>query len=305
MENLWKDAFQIVSSYFQQDLPDTVLQVFRSAHCPPPSTDPMQHDPAWKGLESTKEFNHYVPLPQTNSSHAKHMRIAVVLARLAQAVDRYLFDPTYVLGADSGLRDTFLALAVEDNRRESYCRAVLLSIPIDKDDIAKRINSVIAEVVPPIRDLLADAAEQFEVDINKFAVNAYRTWSTMQRTTKRFESTFDISCEEAASWEPIQFSETSTVELPKDVEAGLDDALIIILPCLCLVVQGEEPRAVMKGRLLRRSQSILAAQELQASSSLLPSWRSTTTRHKAQRSRTLSSSVDRPFLGQVSASSEQ
>lgn len=305
MESLWQNASQLVTQYFQQDLPDAILQVRHQQLRHHLWTNLMQHGSAWKRLRSTEELDHHVPLPQTNSVHAKQMRIAVVLAHLARAVDKYLFDPTYILGAESGLREVFLDQAVRDYKRESFCRAILLSMPLDEQDIEDRIESVVEEVVPPVEDLLSDAAEQFGADVAEFAMKAYQVWRIMQRTTKRFEPKFNVALGNATSCDSIQFSETLIVEPPEAVQGGTDEALITILPRLYLIEEGKEPRALMNGTVLRRSQSMLAAQELEASSPLLPSRRSATTRHKAQRSWTMSSSVDRPFLGQGAASSAQ
>ncbi|KAJ0413001.1 hypothetical protein BJY00DRAFT_322747 [Aspergillus carlsbadensis] len=95
--------------------------------------------------QSNFAVEHHVPLPQSNSPAAKQMRLAIFLAILAREVDKQIFQPTYIVPEDAGIREVFANLAASDNEKESFCRSILLSINPDAQNttLQSRVQAVI------------------------------------------------------------------------------------------------------------------------------------------------------------------
>ena len=119
---------------------------------------------SWKKLKENEILQHRIPLPSTNTSAAKHMRIATILAILARSIDNHIFQPTYLLEEDSGIRELLLREAVSCSKRESFCRALLgKMLPDEQADAAReRAKRVAADVMLEVQDLLPpDDAESY------------------------------------------------------------------------------------------------------------------------------------------------
>jgi hypothetical protein len=56
------------------------------------------------------------------------MRLAIFLAILAREVDKQIFQPTYLLPEDAGIREVLTNLGASDSEKESFCWSILLSI---------------------------------------------------------------------------------------------------------------------------------------------------------------------------------
>jgi hypothetical protein len=80
----------------------------------------------WSGFKDEEKLGGKIPIPQSNTVDAKNMRVAAILAILARSVDRNIFQPTYHLDFNSGLRELFVQQAAKNSKRESCCRAFLL-----------------------------------------------------------------------------------------------------------------------------------------------------------------------------------
>src|ERR1700761_7601698 len=79
----------------------------------------------WDCLKQSHYRDLVLPIPQSNSEAAKQMRCAVIMAIVARTIDAHIFQPTYLLSPNSGIRPLLTRLAQEDSRRESALRALI------------------------------------------------------------------------------------------------------------------------------------------------------------------------------------
>src|SRR5258708_4230115 len=103
-------------------------------------------------------MTHQVPLPQSNSDAAKQMRFAVFLAILARELDEHIFQPSYLSTEDNSIREVLVGLAMTEPKRESFCRALLLSLDPEgqamnlderKKTVVRNVGSCLLELLSP------------------------------------------------------------------------------------------------------------------------------------------------------------
>ncbi|GME46725.1 hypothetical protein GTA08_BOTSDO11869 [Neofusicoccum parvum] len=190
LDELWRSAHDLISAYFRKDLPKEILS----------------NTYAWTELKKPLDFSHSIPLPQSNSPCAKSMRIAVILAVLARLIDKYLFQPSYILSEESGLREILIRQAIENSRREAFTRGIFLATFEDEQaEIADElVTRIIKELMHHIHDLLPPPqVESFKARLEHIIQNARDIWWKTQRLRQRLEPDFQV---EDYGWEqPIQF----------------------------------------------------------------------------------------------------
>ncbi|KAF2103310.1 hypothetical protein NA57DRAFT_72286 [Rhizodiscina lignyota] len=248
MNALWANTFNLVATYFKENLPN----------------DCLKKASAWELLQDPDIFNHRVPLPRTNSAPAKQMRIAVILAIIARLLDKHIFYLTHELEEHSGIRTTLLQIAVDHSAKESFVRSVLLSLsPEDEEATTERINTFREQVMAYVEELLGtSAAATFNSELEKIARSAYETWDAVRTTTERYEPTFDADIEQF-EWNTLDLDAAVPNENTRRaaISGGRDDELLIVLPQFYVVKNNKPPQLIADGTVLRRSQSLAAAQE--------------------------------------------
>lgn len=134
------------------------------------------------------------------------MRIAVILAILARLIDKYLFQPSYILHEESGLREILIRQAIENSKREAFTRGIFLATFEDEQaDIADElVTRIVKELMHHIHDLLpAVHVESFRNRLEQIVQDARDIWWKAQRLRLRLEPDFQV---EDYGWErPIQF----------------------------------------------------------------------------------------------------
>ncbi|KAL1635278.1 hypothetical protein SLS58_010315 [Diplodia intermedia] len=190
LDELWRSCHDLISSYFRKDLPKEILM----------------NSYAWSEIKKPEDFSHNIPLPQTNSAAAKSMRIAVILAILARLIDKYLFQPSYILHEESGLREILIRQAIENSKREAFTRGIFLATFEDEQaEIADElVTRIVKELMHHIHDLLPAAhVEGFRARLEQIVQDARDIWWKAQRLRLRLEPDFQV---EDYGWErPIQF----------------------------------------------------------------------------------------------------
>lgn len=220
------------------------------------------------------------------------MRIAAMLAILARCIDRYIFQPTYILDEESGIRELLVRQAVKNSKKESFCRALLLSMFPEEQAKAttERVDRVIREVAWHVQDLFSvTQIENFRTDLQRVVQEACDTWQIIQRATERYEPFFELTHYEDLEWETLMSDESGTSareQSTTNAANGTDEELLVIFPRL-YIVEDAEPSPITPGVVLRRSQSVAAAQELDRKKPSSP-----TTRSRPQRARQLSISLN-------------
>jgi hypothetical protein len=264
---------------------------------------------AWKAFRDPEHVDRVIPLPQSNSPSAKQMRIAATLAILARCIDQHIFQPTYLLDGEDEIRRLLVRLAVADSKKESFCRAVLLSMfpEIEAKNAAKAIERVVREVSWSIRNLISDAQyDRFKLALEDVVRQAHYAWQLVQRTREKFEPFFEPRHYDDIEWQPLKLDDRSAVAgKEKMVRASeRDDILLVIFPRI-YVVADSEPDPVTQGVVLMKSQSAAAAEELERKHPSSPTAGKPGPRSRAIRSRTMSISKNggNDFLSQPTPSS--
>jgi hypothetical protein len=220
------------------------------------------------------------------------MRVAVILAILARSLNFHIFHPTYVFGEESGVRETLCRLAVYDSKKESFCRSLLLSVFQGEQDGAanERIESATEYVMRHVHGLLPRENEvQFQNGLNQLARSAYKTWAKIRATVERYEPSFDVTKVEGFEWDTLVFgAHLGTVDQKTAIQGSRDDEILVVLPRLYIIEKNQEPRLIKDGVVLRRSQSLAAAQELEAQ--MLHQGSPTLRRRTSTRARTIRTS---------------
>jgi hypothetical protein len=237
------------------------------------------------------------------------MRIAATLAILARCINQHIFQPTYLLDDEDEIRRGLVRLAVADSKRESFCRAVLLSMfpEIQAKNAATAIERVVREVSWSIRNLISDTQyDRFKLGLEDVVRQAHSTWQLVQRSKEKFEPFFEPRHYDDIEWQPLKLDDQSAVA-GKEKTMGAserDDILLVIFPRI-YIVEDSEPDPVTRGVALMKSQSAAAAEEMERKQPSSPTGGRPGPRSRAIRSRTMSMSQDggKDFLSQLTPSS--
>lgn len=134
------------------------------------------------------------------------MRISVILAILARLIDKYLFQPSYILSEESGLREVLIRQAIENSRREAFTRGIFLATFEDEQaEVADElVTRIVKELMHHIHHLLPAAqVESFRGRLEQIVQDARDIWWKAQRLRLRLEPDFQV---EDYGWEkPIVF----------------------------------------------------------------------------------------------------
>jgi len=265
----------------------------------------------WKAFRDREQLDRLIPLPQSNSPSAKQMRIAATLAILARCINQHIFQPTYLLDEQDEIRWRLVRLAVEDSRKESFYRAVLLPMfpEIQAKNAATAIERVVREVSWSIRSLVSDTQyDRFKLGLEDVVRQAHRAWQLVQRSREKFEPFFEPRHDDDIEWQPLKLDDRSAAA-GKEKTVGAserDDILLVIFPRI-YVVEDSEPIPVTRGVALMKSQSAAAAEEMKRKQPSSPTGGRPGPRSRAIRSRTMSMSQDangvKDFLSQPTPSS--
>jgi hypothetical protein len=94
------------------------------------------------------------------------------------------------------IRELLVNLAIVDSKKESFCRALLLSIsPEDQEkNGTKAMERVVREVPWCIRNLVSDAQhESFRSGVEDIVQKAWRAWQIVQSTREKFKPYFELN----------------------------------------------------------------------------------------------------------------
>lgn len=224
------------------------------------------------------------------------MRIAAMLGILARCINQHIFQPTYLLDEEDEIRRLLVRLAVADSKKESFCRALLLSIfpEIQAKNAAKAVERVVQEVSECVRKLISNTQyDRFKLDLKDVVFQAYNAWQLVQRTKEKFEPIFELRYYDEIEWRSLKLDDSSAVAgKEKAMKAPeRDDVLLVIFPRI-YVVADSEPDPVTPGVVLMKSQAAAAAEEIQRAYPSSPTAGRPGPRSRAIRSRTKSISLN-------------
>jgi len=240
-------------------------------------------------------MNSAIPLPQSNSLEAKKMRAAALLAILARAISQHIFQPTYILEKGGEIREILVLQAIANSRKESFCRALLLSIfPADQErNVTKAMDQVVRDISLCVRNLVSEAqSESFQSGVQDIVQKARGAWRLVQNSREKFEPYFELDHDADLEWRGLNFVD-GHVSVVHDsiVRAEDDEALLLIFPRIHIIAD-TIPEPVTQGVVLMKSQSTLATKEMEKTKPSIPTTGRARPRTRQIRSRTMSISTN-------------
>lgn len=134
---------------------------------------------------------HMIPLLNSNSAEAKCMRIAASMNVVAEALEKHIFQSTYLL-PDNGLCQILLDLAEQDADREAHLRAVLLPVRPQDEVVKQRIDSCVKEVENLIGPMISPSEKRnFKRALREACTQICNDWAAFQRLRHRIEVSFN------------------------------------------------------------------------------------------------------------------
>jgi len=242
--SLWQFASQALVVHFKDNIP----------------AENLQNHQAWKKLKTPYNMLHQVPLPLSNSDPAKQMRLAVFLGIFAREINQQIFQPTYLSLDDNSIREVLVNLAMNDYKKESFCRAMLLSIDPQKQatNLEERKKTVVRNVEFCLKDLFSPTQfQEVRRSLEEVVQRAAETWKYFQRAIEKYEPDFEW---EDYEWEPFPFVEDTgaTDSLPS--ASDTEETPLTIFPRIYRV-KNNAFVSVGIMTILRRSQCVAADRE--------------------------------------------
>lgn len=179
LDTIWVSILELAEKHFSADLDDAVLR------------DPS----CWANLRGSDYLKHAVriPLPQSNSTAAKQMRIAAVLAVLSRALTKHIFRPSYLVENDAELAKALRDLEAVSPAQELHARSTLLAVLPEKEkrSAARRTKAVVREVSYLVQHLLSALQfEAFSTALEESCALACRQWRRIQHAAMKIEPYF-------------------------------------------------------------------------------------------------------------------
>ncbi|KAK7746254.1 hypothetical protein SLS53_002213 [Cytospora paraplurivora] len=179
LDTIWVSILDLAERHFSADLDDSVL---RDASC-------------WTNLRSSEYLKHAVriPLPPSNSTAAKQMRIAAVLAVLSRALTKHIFRPSYLVDNDAELSRVLKDLEAVNPAQELHARSTLLAVLPERErrSAARRVKTVVREVSYLVQHLLSALQyEAFCTALEESCELARRQWRRIQHASMKIEPYF-------------------------------------------------------------------------------------------------------------------
>ena len=199
------------------------------------------------------------------------MRVGVTLGAVAELVVRYLFQPTYVMDEDSGLRRLLRRQATIDPLKEIYTRGILLSMRYDSQEESDQ--EIVDCVLDDLKDIVGvDLLFATEDDLKTFFEALYNLlvqfqglWKGIQRGKQKIEPNFDAHLSTAKyPWYIVRLP--VTVEAQKRTSSPLtttdakDD--YIVVPQIIQIRHDSGPEPITHGWVLQKAQIHAAREEI-------------------------------------------
>lgn len=224
------------------------------------------------------------------------MRAAIVLGILARLVDKFVFQPTYLLDEESGLREILREEAAIDPVKERYTRGILLSM--SPDDQEANGESTIHHVVKELLDianvrilLTTETFASFPAALESFVRQCQEHWKTIQRGKQKLEPSFAHSASPNHPWQlfddpPVDTNPASQTETLPSTTAIENH--IVLIPRIYLVRTNADPDPITHGCVLRKAHLDAAAEELRTRLPSAPFTHAASGRHRNRPGRAMS-----------------
>ncbi|KAK1093100.1 hypothetical protein LTR48_003000 [Friedmanniomyces endolithicus] len=178
-----------------------------------------------------------MPMPEGNTDAGKHMRCVAILGSLARGFTDSLFQPTYLLPENSGIRDMLLRQANADPERESTLRALLQgSLPNEQEHAAsKRVETVCNRLMMEVSFLLSsDENARLQKSLTILADEASEAWREICCFTEAVAPSFEIVQFTEWSWNSLIYKAGRLVIDEQAQQAGdnREQIVFVVFPRL-------------------------------------------------------------------------
>lgn len=179
----------------------------------------------------------------------------------------HIFQPTYFLPANAGIRELLTRQAQEDSRKESAFRAMMQAVlPKEQGTTATtRVLQVCDEMMLDTGGFLShEAAAKFKDSLEDIIENARDIWHDILLSIYAVHPSFALQQYENWSWRGFRFEEVQPIveDGTQAASSGKDSPICVIFPRLYMFDEdGEDP--VTHGTVLMRSQTLAAREEMQ------------------------------------------
>ncbi|KAK4163668.1 hypothetical protein QBC43DRAFT_335082 [Cladorrhinum sp. PSN259] len=199
---IWSSALALAETYFNVDFPAITLIT---------GSEVSQ----WDRLKDHKAVRN-IPLPLSNSSTAKHMRVAAFLALLSHELRRHIFQPTYFLRNCTEINDVLEELAEHNPEQESYLRSVLLKA---SGWVPGTLQAVTQSCATAVRDNVANCVVHlipeaqkpgFLAQLEKHCLLSCQQWAYLQKLSSRVEFDTEAEEEDTQVWKPLALKSSPT-----------------------------------------------------------------------------------------------
>jgi hypothetical protein len=186
-----------------------------------------------------------------------------VLGILTDAINRHIFQPTYVLPEYSRLKELLYMLSSSEPEKERFLRGMLLSILPEEQRPTEEhaVNNTLEELLTRsgIETIIPqESTAQFRHSLKQIIANAQTTWRAAQRSMHIFECEFDYESSPGANWQMFRFhgeDDKDGANIPVDVSSDEPSGdIVVIVPQMTFTVQDEDPEPITTGVVVRKSE---------------------------------------------------
>ncbi|KAH8634201.1 hypothetical protein IG631_09601 [Alternaria alternata] len=193
------------------------------------------------------------------------MRVAMVVEAFATLVDRFVFQPTYLLDETSRLREILCQQASIDPDREIFTRGILLSMSLDSQEEDSKngedvLDSVLDELLKnSMMQSLFTAEDISSLDkaLTNLVIQFQEEWEKVQRGKQKLEADFCHPNSTDHPWSVISMRVTKYKE-DKYSKLFSDSGIyqegdIVIVPQVYVIKTGDEKTPLTSGFVLRKA----------------------------------------------------
>jgi hypothetical protein len=158
----------------------------------------------WTTIGGHPMIQHVKPLPRSNSSAAKTMRIAAGLSMLGRASAKHIMRPTYLV-QDDGIDYALAEMARQSAEQNTYVRATLLkALPEEQEKGRRRgIEMVVKEVMEAMKGWIAEEDRPvFSSELEGTTARISEAWVQMQMLEEAVAPQFDAVYH--GEWKPLR-----------------------------------------------------------------------------------------------------
>ncbi|KAJ5880800.1 uncharacterized protein N7473_011853 [Penicillium subrubescens] len=217
LQDMFKLVHSLIVEFFGHDLENPAFQ----------------DQTTWENLRNHDLLKRIVPLPLSNTTSAKDMRVAALIGICAEAMSRHIFQSTYLLDG-SQLHELIDALQSYDWNQGSYLRSVLLRslITEQKENSLKRTKRLVAEVLKLTKPLLSAKRQVlFEDALLVVCKKITEQWMQFQELEAAVEPDFELN-DDAGDWKLFLFPKramNNNVEFPQDPDPKKAEAKLSMM----------------------------------------------------------------------------